>query len=132
MRRYSFQRPWGFREIQEPRRKCARIANERLRELTAFDTYDELRVTHKAWGEASLADGGSVLESKWTRSIALGCEAFVEGTKEKLGVRAKGRKIMDGGSASQLREPEVSYWANFHQPKSEFYLEKVLERILLL
>ena len=68
-----------FREIQEPRRKCALLANARLRELTAFETYDELRVTHKALGEALLADGGSVRESKWTCSIAVGSEAFAGG-----------------------------------------------------
>ncbi len=30
-----------------------------------------------------------------------------------LGIRAKGRKVVEAGEAYQLREPQVSYPANF-------------------
>jgi putative transposase len=36
-----------------------------------------------------------VRESKWSQSIAVGSKSFVEGIKEKLGIRAKGRKVGD-------------------------------------
>jgi hypothetical protein len=32
-----------------------------------------------------------------------------EGTKVELGIRAKGRKVLEGGEAYRLREPQVSY-----------------------
>ncbi|MBW2164860.1 MAG: hypothetical protein JRG74_01805 [Deltaproteobacteria bacterium] len=34
-----------------------------------------------------------VRESKWSQSIAVGSKSFVEGIKEKLGIRAKGLKV---------------------------------------
>ena len=39
----------------------------------------------------------------------VGSEEFVERTKVELGIRAKGRKVLEGGEAYRLREPQVSY-----------------------
>ena len=58
---------------------------------------------------------------KWTRSIAacpvkfkdyltgVGSESFIDEIKEKLNVRAKGRKAIGAGTAFQLREPVSRY-----------------------
>ncbi len=60
-----------------------------------------------------LKDGDCVREGEWTQSIAVGTQGFVEKTKQKLGIRAKGRKVVETGEAYQLREPQVSYSSNF-------------------
>ncbi len=39
----------------------------------------------------------------------VGSDEFVARTKNELGIRAKGRKLVESGEAFQLREPEVSY-----------------------
>ena len=54
----------GYREIQEPRMKCALIAYERLRQLSGFDIYNEFRTTHKDWVDESLREGVGGRESK--------------------------------------------------------------------
>jgi len=41
---------------------------------------------------------------EWTESIAVGGEAFVRGIKERLGIRAKGRKVVRGESRFELRD----------------------------
>ena len=99
----------GYREIQEPRRKCALIAYEKLRELAGFVKYDQLQASHRGWVDESVGDGAGRCDRRWTRSIAVGSEEFVERTKVELGIRAKGRKVLEGGEAYQLREPQVSY-----------------------
>ena len=43
------------------------------------------------------------------RSVAAGSEGFVERTKDELGIRAKGRKVLGSGEAFQLREPGICY-----------------------
>jgi hypothetical protein len=43
----------------------------------------------------------------------VGSESFVQGILEKLQVRAKGRKVVEGVELFQLREPQVAYNANF-------------------
>ena len=60
-----------------------------------------------------MEDGNCVREGKWTQSIAIGTQRFVENTKQKLGIRARGRKVVGAGKAYQLRELQVSYTANF-------------------
>jgi hypothetical protein len=46
---------------------------------------------------------------EWTESIAVGGEAFVRGIKERLGIRAKGRKVVRGESRFELREISAPY-----------------------
>ena len=48
-------------------------------------------------------------DGKWTESVAVGSRAFVTETKEKLGIRAKGRKMVGTGDNFELRESPASY-----------------------
>ena len=52
-------------------------------------------------------------ENKWTESIAVGFKEFVEATKERLGIREKGRKVFSNNGAYELREPTASYKGDF-------------------
>jgi hypothetical protein len=47
------------------------------------------------------------------QSIAVGSKSFVEGVKEKLGIRAKGRKVAGLRDLYHLREAQVAYNSNF-------------------
>jgi putative transposase len=117
---HPFEWPFsGYKEIQKPRRKFALIAYERLRELAGFEVYDHLQATHKDWIHESLGKGDSVFQSKWSQSIAVGSEQFVEKTKEELGIRAKGRKVIVGEEGYQLRESPVSYDDGFAIKKQD-------------
>jgi len=62
-------------------------------DLLHISTVDDLRNSHKKWVEEILKTKNYIRESKWTQSIAVGSKNFAEGTKEKLGIRAKGRKV---------------------------------------
>jgi hypothetical protein len=48
-------------------------------------------------------------ETKWTQSIAIGSEPFVERMKESLGFRARGRKISRADDSCELREALTPY-----------------------
>jgi hypothetical protein len=43
----------------------------------------------------------------------VGSEKFVRGILEKLQVRTKGRKVVEGVELFQLREPQADYNAHF-------------------
>ncbi|MCP3888626.1 MAG: transposase, partial [Desulfobulbaceae bacterium] len=43
----------------------------------------------------SLVKGNNPRQADWTESIAVGSRKFVETIKENLGLRAKGRKILE-------------------------------------
>jgi hypothetical protein len=52
-------------------------------------------------------------QPRWTESIAVGREALVRETKEKLGIRAVGREVIEGNGTYELREPQTPYEAVF-------------------
>ncbi len=109
----------GYNEIQEPRRKCKLIAYDQLRDLLGFETYDQLRDAHNSWLDEALNNGERVREARWSESIAVGREEFVEKTKEKLGIRASGRKIREMEEQFELRESEAPYNGHFEAKKSD-------------
>ena len=48
-------------------------------------------------------------QAKWTQSVAVGGESFIEKIKEALGFRAKGRKIRRAGDSFEPRETLQPY-----------------------
>jgi putative transposase len=109
----------GYNEIQKPRRKCALIDYERLRLLTGLGVYDQLQSAHREWVEEAIRDGTGGRESKWTESIAVGSKKFSEETKQQLGIRAKGRKVIGERDVYQVREPETCYKTDFSPQNSD-------------
>jgi hypothetical protein len=81
--------------------------------MLCFGSYDEFKTAHRNWMEAFLKDGNCVREGKWTQSIAIGSEGFVEKTRQELGIRTRGRKVVEAGPEYQLRESQVSYSVQF-------------------
>jgi hypothetical protein len=60
------------------------IAYERLHKLSGFGSHDQFTDAHRKWVASFLEDGDCVREGKWTQSIAIGTQGFVENTKQKL------------------------------------------------
>jgi len=46
---------------------------------------------------------------KWTESIAVGSKEFIELTKQKLGIKVKGRHVIGGAGGYQLMESAAPY-----------------------
>jgi hypothetical protein len=46
---------------------------------------------YRGWVEEALQEGSHFRNEKWTESVAVGREALVTATKEKLGFKAKAR-----------------------------------------
>ena len=103
----------GYNEIQKPRYKCSLIAHERVSKLAGFDSQSNFQTAHAGWINDALRDGGQKREPLWTESIAVGSEQFVKKTKEALGSKAKGRKLVEKGNIFYLREGVIPYRANF-------------------
>ncbi|KKL95503.1 hypothetical protein LCGC14_1853970, partial [marine sediment metagenome] len=102
-----------YNELRNPRQRYALIDYKRLMDLLHISTVDDLRNSHKKWVEEILKTQNYVRESKWSQSIAVGSKSFVESIKEKLGIRAKGRKVADSKDLYHLREVQAAYNSNF-------------------
>ncbi len=48
-------------------------------------------------------------KQRWTESLAVGSNTFINDSLPQLGLRARGRKIIDKGQTSQIREEIQSY-----------------------
>ena len=107
----------GYNEIQNPRKKNVliayqKIAYQKLAELTGFESYTPFQETHKELVNESLANGNNFRQNQWTESIAVGSKDFIETIKEKLGMLAQGRKILEKDGGFHLREERGIYIAN--------------------
>jgi len=109
----------GYNEIQEPKRKNVLISYERLRELLGFETYDRVKTGHRKWVESCLENGNNFRDEKWTSSIAVGSEDFIETVKSLMGAMAFGRKSIEVGDSFQLRESQSPYIDHFGAKKIE-------------
>lgn len=107
----------GYNEIQNPRRKNILIAYEKLRELAGYDTFDIFQTAHRKWVDDLLSSHESKRESQWIESIATGSDKFIKKILSQLGVRVKGRKIIEAGQTFQIREEMESYNALFDSEK---------------
>jgi len=99
----------GYNEIQSPKQRYSLIDRSKLIELLDQENDRNLRTAHSMWVDTTLSNGPSCRDPLWTESIAVGDEDFIVSTKEKLGVKAIGRKPIETGSGFVLREPENSY-----------------------
>ena len=87
--------------------------------MTGFETYDAFRKAHKELVNESLANGNNFRQTQWTESIAVGSKNFIETIKEKMGILAKGRKILENDGGFQLREKIGTYNAVFDSKKED-------------
>jgi REP element-mobilizing transposase RayT len=113
----------GYNEIQNPRQRYSIIDHEGLMELIDTKSMDELKKTYGGFVEEALQKQGRERDARWSESIAVGSEAFVRDTKERLGIKAVGREIMGGDRSYELRESEVSYEANFQAENGDLRQE---------
>ena len=102
----------GYNEIQAPRRKSVIIAYDRLYRLAGFKDYEAFRSAHQNWVQTSIEQKENRRDDRWTKSIAVGHNAYIRQVQTVMGSMATGRKaheIEDGNFA--LREHQASYKA---------------------
>jgi putative transposase len=107
----------GYHEIQNPRKRYGLVDHEKLIELIEAKSQESLKQILEEWIEERLNDGNPFREDKWTESVAVGREEFVNKIKEDLGVKVLGRTTITDGEQHQLREAQQPYIGHFDQEK---------------
>ncbi len=74
-----------------------------------MDGVENLRKSHAEWIRAALGGAEMGREEIWTKSVAVGSEDFVRRTRQRIGIKVKGRKVVEKGGAFTLREPMSDY-----------------------
>jgi putative transposase len=102
----------GYSEIQEPRQRYALIDYNNLMDLLNIQNRKDLGTYYRNWVNESLEAQNHTRDSRWTESVAVGSKEFVEKTKEELGIKVRGRSVIETRGFYELREPETPYAAD--------------------
>ena len=94
----------GYHELQNiPERKRI-IDYTCLIKLLELNSYNELKTTHQNLIHEALNTENLIREEIWTKSLAVGSQAFVEDIKRKLGVRGQYRLVSKKKGLWEIRE----------------------------
>ena len=104
----------GYYELMTRRKRYAIINRREL--MRSLDISDEpaLLGMRRNWVEDALEKGPPCREEKWTHSLAVGGQAFLETIRETLGSKARGRRVeFDDGVASGVIKERRSAYGQF-------------------
>ena len=73
----------------------------------------ELQESCRKRVDQSLASKDQSREIKWFESLTVGSKSFIETTVKRLGIKVKGRKIIESNKSYELREPDFPYGGDF-------------------
>jgi len=103
----------GYREIQSTPSRYQVLDLEALADALGLRDVEELRDCHRRWVEDGLASGAVARDDRWTSSLAVGSEGFVQRIQQEMGLEARFRAIESDGATTYLRESAAVYEAVF-------------------
>ncbi|MFO7979675.1 MAG: transposase [Candidatus Aminicenantes bacterium] len=98
----------GYQELIGKKQRYTLINKERLLQIIQIKERS-FKEIYNEWISEYLEQKNFRRESCWTESIAVGNKEFVGMVKTKLGVKAKGRRMVERSGTFKLREPGSSY-----------------------
>ncbi|MGB9906085.1 MAG: transposase [Candidatus Saccharicenans sp.] len=110
-RAVSHPKEWphcGYQELIGNKNRYTLVDKKRLFELLKISE-DQFIKNYHNWISDYLKSKQFKRESCWTESVAVGGQEFVEKIKKQLGIRGKGRKVVQGSGRFELREPQNFY-----------------------
>jgi putative transposase len=102
----------GYNEIMGERQRYRMIDKKKLSELLNFKRSGDLKENYGTLVEIELRKS-LVREEKWTESLAVGEEKYVQNVKERMGISALHRNIKEFNGKYVLKEQKYPYSRNF-------------------
>jgi putative transposase len=103
----------GYHQIQQMPKRYQIIDQVKLLEICRFGSYTELQSMHRQWIADELKREESKLrDPRWSESVAVGQQEYVESIQNVLGCRAKGRECIELKYGFQLKETAALYATN--------------------
>ena len=103
----------GYREIQEPPQRYRLIDLTARSALCGFRSVAEFQQAHREWVETALGQEAASRDDRWSQSVAVGSERFVDQVKAELGIKARHRQIAGQDRTFALRESSQPYGGHF-------------------
>ena len=99
----------------------------RLAPIRFPEKYESFAEHHQQWGQDALRNGANNRESHWTEAIAAGSSGYAGKSKERLGIKAAGRRIeKQDGDIFIIREEPTPHKVDFDLEYKALRLELVI------
>jgi len=110
----------GFAELWSRARRFRLVDLPKLQTILGFDNPEDLKSAREAWVHEALEARRLEREAKWSDSIAVGDEEFVKAMQDKLGPRARFRRIIEEEESCSIRDPSAGRYAHYldYRPKA--------------
>jgi putative transposase len=100
----------GYHEIQQQSFRYPIIDHAALLDSLGFESIEFLQTTHRHWVDGEIGrENSRRRDPRWSESIAIGRQHYVDEFKRKLGHRASGRKRISLDRGFQLKEVQTPY-----------------------
>jgi len=101
----------GYYELQQPRQRFRNqlVDADILMSFLGMSDMKHLRDARAEWVDSECRSGPMERDPMWTESVAVGSEGYVEGIKEKLGGKVKGRSVQGANGIYFLQEETKAY-----------------------
>lgn len=116
----------GYREIQHPPKRYHIIDILELLKLCDADSLTNLQRQHREWVEQELKFDLSKRDDRWSESIAVGNESFIEQVKTSLGIKAKHKEVIEHEDGYFIKEGRLSYNAHFDSKTDSLRVENTI------
>lgn len=99
----------GYREIQHPPKRYRIIDIPVLMQLTGVATLTELQAQLRSWVTEELKQDVCKRDNKWTTSVAVGRESFVNRLVTSLQNRARNKNIIEQEEGFIVKDERGAY-----------------------
>jgi hypothetical protein len=73
--------------------------------------------------DTACSSGEFIRDEKWSESVAIGNERYVQEVKEKLGTKVKSRELLEDSAGFSLRESRSAYNDDFSAENADLSLD---------
>ncbi len=116
----------GYREIQHPPKRYHIIDIPALMQLCDADSLTNLQNQHQEWVAQELTLDSSKRDERWSESIAVGSESFIDQVKASLGIKAKHKEVIEQEDGYLIKEGHSSYNAHFDSKIGHLRVENTI------
>jgi len=102
----------GYNEIVGNRQRYTLIDKSKLCSLLHLTQIEDLKDYYATLAETGL-EKAHVREEKWTESLAVGSQKYVQNVKDRLGISATHREVEEVDGAHLLRDKQIPYRHDF-------------------
>lgn len=100
----------GYNEIQHPPKRYSIVDLKALALLSGCENIEALQAVHRQWVSTALEQTENTQrQPRWSSSVAVGSEAYVDAVQAQLGYRANGRRVVLDGDHYVLKEEGAAY-----------------------